>query len=201
MRDDGRDPGIHREFHRLELRRHAADRKLSAFGAREMRHTLDVRHLGNRLALGVAVRREAIGTGEKDEQIGVDEPRHLRGKPVVVAEAQFLDRHGVILIDDRHDAARSEQALERVFGVGVASAAIEIEMGEQHLRDEEAAPAEERAVQPHQARLPDRGAGLNRREILRPLGQAEGHQSGTDRATRNDDALHPPLDQIGNLAR
>ncbi len=100
-------------------------------------------------------------TGQDDEQISAGEDGDFGRKPVVIAEAQFLDGHAVVFVDDGNDAAMFEQAVERVLGVGVTGAAVEVLVGEEQLRDGEPVRGEMRLVDVHQARLADGGARLD----------------------------------------
>jgi hypothetical protein len=85
--------------------------------------------------------------------------RHLRGEPVVVAVADLVGRHGVVLVDDRHDA-EAEQHLEGAAGVEVAPAVLAVLEGEQHLRGGDAVGGEHGLVGLGEPDLADRGGGL-----------------------------------------
>jgi hypothetical protein len=52
---------------------------------------------------------QAIDGCEENERVGIGEDRDFGGELVVVAKAQFIDSHGVVLVDDRNDAPRSSR--------------------------------------------------------------------------------------------
>ena len=79
----------------------------------------------------------AGGVGEQHEQVGVDEVGDERGEPVVVAEADLVVGHRVVLVDDRHDA-ELEQPHQRLPGVQVLLAVDEVERRQQHLAADQA---------------------------------------------------------------
>ena len=59
---------------------------------------------------------QALDVAEQHDQVRVDERRDHRRELVVVAELDLLDRHRVVLVEDRH-RARLEQRAERGAGV------------------------------------------------------------------------------------
>ncbi len=135
--DDGGDARLHGAFDGLELgAMPPVDRRpFSPLARWSTSSTSSTTGMGSPRPSGVA--GEALGAGQDDEQIGAREDGDFGGKPVVVAEAQFLDGDAVVFVDDGDDAAVFEQAVERVLGVGVAGAAVEVLMGEEQLRDGE----------------------------------------------------------------
>ena len=68
---------------------------------------------------------DALDLGQQHEQPGADEDRDLRRERVVVAERDLVGRRRVVLVHDRHDAARRERG-ERVAGVQVGGAVGEV---------------------------------------------------------------------------
>ena len=75
--------------------------------------------------------------------------RHERGQAVVVAVADLVVGHRVVLVDDRHDA-EVEQATQRLARVQVLRALTEVVGREQHLPREESALHEHGAEPRHQ---------------------------------------------------
>ena len=75
---------------------------------------------------------ERVDVGEEHEGVRVGDVRHEGGEPVVVAEADLLGRHGVVLVDDRDDA-ELEEPVQGALGVGVVRAPGHVVRGEEHL--------------------------------------------------------------------
>ena len=102
---------------------------------------------------------EALAVGEQDGDFGLHQIGDQRGQRVVVAEADFVVDHRVVLVDDRNDAERQQRA-QRVARVQVALAVGEIGVGQKHLRGDDAETAEGALITLRQPHLPDRGRGL-----------------------------------------
>ena len=82
----------------------------------------DFRNFRNQACFRVCLRIRRIHSihiRQDDKQIGVDDGGHIGGKSVIVADFQFIDRHGVIFVDDRNhpDAKQCQQC---IAGIGVA---------------------------------------------------------------------------------
>ena len=77
-------------------------------------------------------REQAGGVGEQHEQLGRHEVGDQGGEAVVVAEADLVVGHRVVLVDDRHHP-ELEEPLEGGAGVEVLLAHHEVERREQHL--------------------------------------------------------------------
>ena len=75
---------------------------------------------------------QPVDVGQQHERVSVHQVRDQRGEPIVVAEADLVRRHGVVLVDDR-DHAEREQPLQRALGVAVVAPAMQVVGGEQHL--------------------------------------------------------------------
>ena len=103
-----------------------------------------------------------------------DEFRDADGEHVVVAEAEFADGDGVVLVDDGEDAGFLEQAVEGVEQVGGAAFGLDILGGQEDLRDEDVEIREQGAVGAHQACLADSGTGLACADVLRVFVETEG---------------------------
>ena len=109
---------------------------------------------------------EAVDVGEQHEQVGVHEVRDERGEPVVVAEADLVGGHRVVLVDDRDDA-ELEQPVERALGVAVVRATDDVLGREQHLPDRAAVTREGARVVREQHALADARGRLLRGEVAR----------------------------------
>ena len=109
---------------------------------------------------------QAGRVGEQDEQLRADEVRHQRGEAVVVAEADLLVGHGVVLVDDRHDA-EVDQVAQRAPGVEVLRAVHEVERGQQDLAGQRAVGLEAVLPQAHEPVLADGGDGLEHGRVRR----------------------------------
>ena len=97
--------------------------------------------------------------GEQDEHVGVHEVRHERREAVVVAVANLVVGHGVVLVDYGNHA-EIEEAPQRVTRMEVLRSHAEVVRGEQHLAREQPVLPEDRADPCHEQRLPDRGDRL-----------------------------------------
>src|SRR5439155_9344141 len=115
---------------------------------------------------------------------------------VVVAEAKLLDRHGVVLVDDRHDAEVEERP-QRVPRVEVAPAVGQVGMRQQHLGHVAAVRLEGALVRCHEADLTDGGRRLP------PLDAAparpETWRTGGHGPRADDDDLPSAADQPRDL--
>ena len=67
--------------------------------------------------------------------IRAEKQRHFRRQPVVVTEAQFLDGHRVIFIDNRDDRTGREKAVERIARIRAVHPAVDVSVGEKELSD------------------------------------------------------------------
>ncbi len=132
---------------------------------------------------------ESVDVGEQHERIGADHLRHARGEPVVVAEADFLGRDRVVLVDDRHRAER-QQLLERCARIEMAAALFGVVGREQDLRDRDAVLAERLLIGVREADLPEAAAACFSSSFKLAAGQAEMPAADRDRAGGDDRA--PP---------
>ena len=130
------------------------------------------------IRITVGMRREAASRGspsyspstsESSTNSGADQVCDHRGQPIVVAEGglQFLDAHGVVLIDDR-DRAEFQQRQDRVADIEISRAMIEIVGDQQDLRGVAAMLAQRTVVGFDQRRLADRRDGLQMGQIRGP---------------------------------
>ena len=123
---------------------------------------------------------ERVDVGQQHQPVGPHDVGDERGEAVVVAEADLVGGHRVVLVDDRHDA-ELEQPLERAARVGVVGAAGDVVGGEQHLAHGEPVGRERRLVRRHERALADARGGLLRGEVGRAPGQAQRADAGRDR--------------------
>ena len=135
--------------------------------------------------LGSAVSKPG-DVGEQHEELGADQVRHEGGQAVVVAEADLLVGHRVVLVDDR-DHAKVDQMAQGPARVQVLGAVHEVERRQQHLAGEEAVRLEAVLPEPHEAMLADGRDGLQHGRIRRPLfPAAQGRPAGGDGAGGDD---------------
>ena len=141
---------------------------------------------------------DAVHRRQNHQQIGGQQRRDERGELVVVAELDFGERHGVVFVDDRDDAA-TEQRDERVARVEMAFVVFQVVVRQQHLRDVQTVCGKKFFVNRHQPRLADGGAGLKFGEFARALFVAERAHAGADRAAGDEHDFLAGLPQRGNL--
>ena len=155
-------------------------------------------HRGLVLARIVVV--EPLDVGEQHDEVRVHHHADERGQRVVVAEADLLDRGGVVLVDDRHDP-HLEQALERAAREDVRLTVPRVVAREQDLRDRHAVRAHDLVVRADETDLPDRGRRLQPGELGRAPGQAQGLHAGRYRAGAHDDDVVARGPQGSGLTR
>ena len=141
---------------------------------------------------------DAVHGRQNHQQIRRQQRRDQRGQFVIVAEFDFRERHGVVFVDDRHDAA-IEQRDERVARVEMALVMFQIFMREQNLRDDEAVRGKKFVVSRHEPRLADGGAGLFFREVGGPRFVAERAHARADRAAGDEHDFLAGFFQRGEL--
>ena len=153
----------------------------------------------NRFRIGLAeIFDDAVHRRQNDQQIGGQQRRDERGELVVVAEFDFGERHGVVFVDDGHDAV-AEQRDEGVAGVEMALVMFEVVVRQQHLRDVQTVRGEKLFVNRHQPRLADGGAGLKFGKFGRALFVAQRAHARADRAAGDEDDFLAGLPQRGDL--
>ena len=103
-------------------------------------------HDGQTLALGL----QTIAAGENEKEVRAAKLGDLGAEAVVVAEAEFLDGHGVIFVDHRNNAREGTQFSEGVFGVAAALQAVDVTVGEEELGGGESVAGERLLVGPHE---------------------------------------------------
>ena len=119
----------------------------------------DTRHdRGVRGFQRVGVQYAADGR-QVDEQVGLNRIDEQAGEVVVVAELEFVDGHGVVLVDHRDDTP-VQQFAERITDIEEPRAVLEVIAGQQNLRRQNAPFGKGVVVQMHEPPLPYRGGGL-----------------------------------------
>ena len=125
--------------------------------------------------------------------------RDPRGQAVIVAEADFRRRHGVVLVDDG-DAAQAEQGLQRRARVQVAAAVLGVVRRQQQLRGGQPVRRQRLAPGLRQPDLPDRRRRLLFLQPQPRLPSARG-RDGRARWRRRDhdhlDAARPQGRDVG----
>ncbi len=99
------------------------------------------------------------GVGQQHQQLGTDQVGDQGGQAVVVAEADLLVGHGVVLVDHRHHA-QLQQPGQGLSGMEVLAAVDEVQRGQQHLAGRQSVPIERFAPHLHQPVLPHGGHRL-----------------------------------------
>ena len=123
--------------------------------------------------------------GEQHEHVGGDEVGDEGGDAVVVAEAELVGGDGVVLVDDRH-AAQLEQAGEGLAGVEVLAAVDEVLGSSSTCAPTSAVVAEDVVVDLHEAALAGGRQRLERGQVGRAGGEAEGGHARRHGAARHD---------------
>ena len=72
---------------------------------------------------------ETAHGGEDEQQVGLNQNRHLRREVVVVPELDLVDRHRVVLVD-HGEYPGCEQGLQRVPGIEIALPVVHVVPGE-----------------------------------------------------------------------
>ena len=133
---------------------------------------------------------QTIDVGEQHQAVGLHHMRHQRSEPIVVAEADLVGGHCVVLVDDRQHA-ELQQPRERPLSVAVVGSANEVLSGEQNLADADVVAGELRGVVGQQDPLSDAGRSLLGREVPRRIPQPQSRRTRRDRTRRHQDQLHP----------
>ncbi len=188
---------------RLDLGRHAAGAEVGAgIAGGGLDLLVDALDQGDQLRVGVAVGvavEETVDVGEDHQQVGLDQVGDHRREVVVVAEADLLDHHRVVLVDDRHDL-EVEQRHQGVAGVEVAPPVGQVVAGQKDLGDGVSGLAESLLVGAHHPALADCRGGLLERDGRRPASDAERPLAGGHRPGRDQHDLVAAADQLGEVA-
>ena len=123
-----------------------------------------------------------------------------RRQRIIVAEFQFIHRDGVVLVNDRDDAAL-QQLVDRHQRVLHALAVREVVPGEQNLRHANAVGRKRFVVRLHEKRLADSCGGLFLVQHLGPRAVAKGGEACGHCAGGNEQHLMTVLLQLRQLRR
>ena len=141
----------------LEFGDHAADRSLALRAAGELLDAgRDAAHVADQAPRAVGIGREAADVREDNQPLRAGEDGDVGRELVVVAEAradEFIVGDDIVFVEDGDDALVREQVLDAALDVLVERAAVEVEVGEQHLRHAQTGATESFVVEPHQAWL------------------------------------------------
>ena len=110
------------------------------------------------LIFGVAI-VESVDVGEDNQRLCVHHSRYQTGELVVVGKHQFSDAHGIVLIDDGHDAALKHHC-EAGPLVEVFVACGEVLFHGEHLTDVNVVFTKQIVVEIHEFHLTDGGEQL-----------------------------------------
>ena len=141
---------------------------------------------------------QPVRVRQQDQQVRVHHRRHLGREHVVVAQLQLRYGHRVVFVYYRYGSPR-QQDLQRGKGVVVPPSVAEVVPGEQQLRRNVAALLQAAGVFLHQQTLAHGGAGLLRRNGLRPLVVAQQSVARGYRRARHHDHLMPLVPQPCHL--
>ena len=95
--------------------------------------------------------------GQDNQDICIHEITDHRRQRIVVSEADFLDQHRVIFIDDG-DHVVLQQGQQGVTSIEVACAGAQVLMGQKNLRHLLLKDAKQTFIRPDQITLPNRPA-------------------------------------------
>ena len=182
-------PRRRRHLRRHDLRAHAAgpegrgrDPDLETLHLREVP---DLGHERRRRVVPRIRGVQPIDVRQHQQQVRVDQDRHLRGQEVVVAERDLVGRRRVVLIDHRRDAP-VEQRAQGLARVEVVAARRHVEESEEHLRARDAPCREELVVVAIELPLTDRGRRLQIRHRGGPHWQLHQPHPARDRPRRDE---------------
>ena len=148
---------------------------------------------------GVAVVK-SVDYGKDHEQRLGHQSRHHRGELIVIAELDFGDADGVVLVNDRNGFV-FEERVESVADIQITGAALEIVGRQQDLRRVVAVLPQAIVVKADQVGLSGRGRRLQMRQIGRSRAKAEQSNPGPDGTAGNDDNLPSRLADAMDLLR
>ena len=200
--DDEVDPHARGDARRFELCPHTSR---SDDGPRSFRERPDFRrefaYLRDqarvRVQAGIFV-VQALHVREKGDEVGGDGAGERGGERVVVANEDFLDGHGIVLVDDGENPMPKKR-LQGVGQVDIAPPVDEVVAREQDLPYGEAAFGKAFRVGLHEQRLTDGGRRLllRKREEVAPPAEAESAEG--NRSRRNEDYLVPAVYGVGDV--
>lgn len=142
--------------------------------------------------------QKSIGVREQHERIGVQQCRDQRRERVVVADANFVDGHRIILVDDRNQTC-AQQSIERIPRIDMPHTRTEIIMRQQNLRHPDAMLRELLTILFDQTRLPRRRGRLEPGQIGGTSRQPEIRKPRRDRSRRHAHHIDAPRMQNRHL--
>ena len=192
----------HGDLGRHQLGHHAAR---GVAGLRGAGHGLDLgrdlTHLGHQGGTRIAARVggiQPVDVGQQHQRIGADHLRHPGGEPVVVAEADFIGRHGVVLVDHRH-RLELQQGLDGVARIQMAPALLGVAGGEQDLGDGGAVARHGLLIGVREADLTRRRGGLLLLELEPVAVEPEFGAPDRDGAGGHQHHLDPRFPEPGDI--
>ena len=117
-------------------------------------------------------RIEPIDIGQQYQLIRPHRHRNLRGQAVVVTKPDFIRRHRIVFIDDRHHA-QTQQRRHRGAAVQIAATILGILQCDQNLARGNAMRRQNLLIGARQPNLPDGSGGLRLLQRQRPIGQTQ----------------------------
>ena len=143
---------------------------------------------------------EPVDIREDHHKIRLDKARHERRERIVVAEANLLDRHRVVLVHDGHDP-HLKQAGKRVARMEIRRAVGSVSPGQKHKGRGNPMLGERTGVACRKRALPHRGRRLKARHIGGPPLNAKRLEPARDGRARHDDGREARLAHASDLAR
>src|SRR6201996_5304798 len=136
---------------------------------------------------------QAVDVGEQDQRVGPGDVGDQRGQPVVVAEADLVSGHRVVLVDDRQHM-QLQQPVQGPLGVPVVGPPHQVVGRQQDLADAKLVPGERGRVPGDEQPLADRGGRLLSGQVAGTAGQAQRGDPGGDGPGRDQDQVGTGLD-------
>lgn len=193
--DEGGDTCLHGAADGLKFRLHSADGKAAFFIADMPSDLFDAVCRGDEISFRIA---HAIDGGEENEHVCLGEHGQTGGKFVIVSDLQFVDRDGVIFVDDRNDISERKKAVKGIADVFPALGSLKVAVGEENLSHMKVELAEKCLVIVHQAGLSDRAAGLKGGEVIGSIFDVKRHHPGCCGSAGNYDAVVAVRHQSGD---
>ena len=97
--------------------------------------------------------------GKNNEEFGLCEIRYVSGKRIIIADLDFINRNGIILVDDGNHIVM-EQRPEGIIHTRIAFPVREIVPREEHKRSPLPVSTKPLLVSSHQPNLSDSRRGL-----------------------------------------
>jgi len=202
---------LHRDARRvdqaggLEFGNHSADGGLALRAAGQLLNPgSDAAHIPDQASRAIGIGGQAANVREDDQPFRAGQDGDMGGKLVIVAKAradELIIGNDVVFIEDGDDAFVRQQVLNAALDVAVERAAVQIEIGQQDLRDMNPGAPESLVVEPHQPGLAQRGTGLKFGHSGGAFGQCKKRHAATDRAGTDDEHFMAASAQLRDLGR